>query len=195
MGCTIKYPALGSLCQSLATAKTPLQRPPCSAAQYARAHAQTEPRSQDLLSFSQGSVRALARYFRNVTNTRPSCWWSWTSDGSLPTGSPLGFKSRARGELERVKRDAGEGGGGRRGERWEVLLSSLPVPLPPRRFKSPSFSAFILFILYASAVWKSVDSPDSKRGSRVQKRSQRGRSLFLTTANLLLSVHLECDWQ
>ena len=27
------------------------------------------------------------------------------------TGSPLGFESSAREELERVKRDAGEGGG------------------------------------------------------------------------------------
>ena len=51
---------------------------------------------------------------------------------SLSTGSPLGFESSARGELERVKRDAGEGGGGRRG-------SSPPAPLPPRRYNSPQF--------------------------------------------------------
>ena len=35
----------------------------------------------------------------------------WQQLPGLPTGSPLGLDSSARGELERVKRDAGEGGG------------------------------------------------------------------------------------
>ena len=42
---------------------------------------------------------------------------------SLPTSSPLGLDSRARGELEQVKRDAG---GGRQGKERRPLTLSLP---------------------------------------------------------------------
>ena len=62
-------------------------------------------------------------------------WW-WLElyqITSLPTGSPLDFESSARGELERVKRDAGEGGGGRRRKLAPVLPRALLSKITRRR--------------------------------------------------------------